>query len=333
MALSLLPAALLGQEPANVAKDMAMAANAWLDSLTAPQRQQAVFAVAHTERENWHYVPRSRRGVSLGQMNDDQRGAARKLLAAGLSERGCLQVEAIIALENVLRVVEDSARRDPQLYFFTIFGVPGAAGPWGWRVEGHHLSINFTLAAGRIAATPQFFGANPAQVRIPHEQTGRRALRQEEDSGRALAASFTPEQRQVAFIADQAPSEIITGNDRQVTAGTPAGLPYARMTSPQQAALRDLVAVYAGRLRTETAQAELDLIAADGWDAVHFAWAGSLSAGEAHYYRIQGPAFLIEYDNTQDRANHIHTVWRSFAGDFGRDLLRDHYQKGHSARR
>jgi hypothetical protein len=312
---------------------MAAAANAWLDSLTAAQRQQAVFAIQHTERENWHYVPRSRRGVSLGSMDDAQRKAARQLLAAGLSERGQLQVEAIIALENVLRVVEDSTRRNPQLYFFTVFGVPDSTGAWGWRVEGHHLSINFTLAAGRISATPQFFGANPAEVRIAHEQKGRRALPQEEDLGRALAAAFTPEQRGTAFISDRAPADIITGSDRLVNPGAPAGLAYARMTPQQQAALRDLVGIYAGRLRPETGEAELQKINQQGWDAVHFAWAGSLERGEGHYYRIQGPAFLIEYDNTQDRANHIHTVWRSFAGDFGRDLLREHYQSGHSAAR
>jgi hypothetical protein len=330
VALTLAPSLSRAADPA---ADMAAAATAWLDSLTAAQRQQAVFTVQHTERENWHFVPRARKGVSLGDMDDPQRQAARQLIAAGLSERGQLQVEAIIALENVLRMVEDSARRNPQLYFFTVFGVPDPSGAWGLRVEGHHLSINFTFAAGRISATPQFFGANPAEVRISHEQKGRRALRQEEDLGRALATSFTPEQRNTAVIADRAPADIITGSDRQVNPAAPAGLAYARMTPPQQAALRGLVEVYAGRLRPETAEAETQKIAREGWDAVHFAWAGGLAPGEGHYYRIQGPAFLIEYDNTQNQANHIHTVWRSFAGDFGRDLLREHYQSGHSGSR
>lgn len=328
--LALLPALSRATEPA---ADMATAALAWLDSLSSRQREQAVFTFKHTERENWHYVPRARKGVALGEMTEPQRDAARQLLAAGLSERGQLQVEAIIGLENVLRVVEDAAQRDPQRYFFTIFGVPDPAGTWGWRVEGHHLSINFTLAAGRIAATPLFFGANPAEVRIAHAQKGRRALAAEEDLARALLQSFDVTQRQVVVFNDRAPSEIITGHDREVAPTKPAGLAYGAMTSDQQERLRALVDVYAGRLQAEVAASELRQIAATGWDQVHFAWAGGLEPGEGHYYRIQGPAFLIEYDNTQNQANHIHTVWRSFAGDFGRDLLREHLQREHTASR
>lgn len=313
--------------------DMAVAANAWLDSLTATQRQLAVFALQHTERENWHYVPRARKGVSLGDMNDTQRGHARALLATALSDRGRLQVEAIIALESVLRVIEGSTRRNPELYFFTVFGVPAASGAWGWRVEGHHLSINFTLADGRIAATPLFFGADPAEVRIAHGQQGRRALAGEEDLGRALVKALDTAQRQAAIIATRAPSDIITGADRKVDPREPAGLAFARMNPDQQARLRQLVETYARRLRPEVADTELQKIATLGWGRVHFAWAGGLEPGEGHYYRIQGPAFLIEYDNTQDDANHIHTAWRSFDGDFGRDLLRDHYARSHPARR
>lgn len=334
----ILVAALLALAPglsqaADPATDMATAANAWLQSLGATQREQAVFPIDAGERENWHYVPLARKGIRLGGMNDRQRAAARQLLAAGLSQRGHLQVEAIIALENVLRVVEDSTRRNPELYYFTVFGSPGTGNAWGWRVEGHHLSINFTLAAGRIAVTPLFFGANPAEVRVDHAQKGRRALAQEEDLGRALVRSLDASQRKVAIIADRAPSEIITGADREVKPLEPAGLAGASMTPDQQARLRALVETYAGRLRAEIAEFELQKIAAFGWDRVHFAWAGGLEPGEGHYYRIQGPGFLIEYDNTQNRANHIHTTWRSFQGDFGRDLLREHYQREHTATR
>lgn len=318
-------------EAAEPASDQAAAATAWLQSLDGAKREQAVFPIAATERENWHYVPRSRKGVRLGDMNDAQRAAARQLLAAALSERGRLQVEAIIALENVLAEMEGSNRRSPQLYYFTVFGTPAADGAWGWRVEGHHLSLNFTLAAGRISATPLFFGADPAEVRIAHAQKGRRALAPEEDLGRALVKSLDREQRQVAVIAARAPAEIITGAGRAVKPLEPAGLAFAGMTPAQQAALRQLVEVYAGRLRGDLADTELRKIGIDGWGQVHFAWAGGFEPGEGHYYRIQGPAFVIEYDNTQDDANHIHTVWREFDGDFGRDLLREHYQRGHSS--
>ncbi len=313
--------------------EMAAAASAWLQSLDPAQRAQAVFAVGDSERENWNYVPLARKGVKLGDMTDAQRAHARQLLAAGLSQRGQLQVEAIIALENVLFAMSGAAHRDARLYFFTVFGAPGSTAPWGWRVEGHHLSINFTLAAGRVSATPLFFGANPAEVRIDHAQKGRRALAAEEDLGRALMRSFSTDQRKTAMISDQAPEEIITDNAREVKPSPPAGLAYARMTPVQQALLRDLVDVYAGRLRQEVAKPTIEKMAAGGWDAVHFAWAGGLDPGEGHYYRIQGPTFLIEYDNTQNRANHIHTVWRDFTDDFGRDLLSEHYRRDHPSTR
>lgn len=289
-----------------------------------------MFPMDASERENWHYVPRSRKGVPLGDMTDAQRKLARQLLAAGLSQRGQLQVEAIIALENVLAGIEGSSRRDPQIYYFTVFGSPAADAAWGWRVEGHHLSINFTIAANRISATPLFFGADPAEVRIEHVQKGRRALAAEEDLGRALVKSLDATQRKVAIISARAPSDIFTRADRAVKPLDPAGLAFAEMTPAQQAALRQLVEVYAGRLPGPLADTELKKIATLGWGRVHFAWAGGLEPGGGHYYRIQGPAFVIEYDNTQDGANHIHTVWRNFEGDFGRDLLREHYQRGHS---
>lgn len=325
--LALVPAVTWGTPPG---VDMAVAAGAWLQSLTPGQREQAVFPIDAAERENWHYIPRARKGVTLGSMTESQRGLARQLLGAGLSQRGQLQVEAIIALENVLAAMEESTRRNPQLYYFSVFGAPAADGAWGWRVEGHHLSINFTLAAGRVSATPLFFGADPAEVRIAHAQKGRRALAQEEDLGRALVKSLDANQRQAAVISPRAPSDIFTAANRAAKPLEPAGLASAQMMPAQQAQLRALVELYAGRLRAEMADTELQKIATQGWGRVFFAWAGGLEPGEGNYYRIQGPAFVIEYDNTQDDANHIHTAWRKFEGDFGRDLLREHYQRGHS---
>lgn len=314
---------------ADPAAEMDAAASAWLQSLDPALRSQAVFAVGDSERENWNFVPLARKGVKVGDMSDAQQARARQLLAAGLSQRGQLQVEAIRALEDVLFAMSGSAHRDAKLYYFTIFGTPGSPAPWGWRVEGHHLSINFTLADGRISATPLFFGSNPAEVRIDHAQKGRRVLAAEEDLGRALVKSFSAEQSRTVLIADRAPDEIITKNDRQVSPSAPTGLAYAQMTPDQQVQLRALVEVYAGRLRPEVAESATRKIAAGGWNAVHFAWAGGFEPGEGHYYRIQGPAFVIEYDNTQNQVNHIHTAWRDFAGDFGRDLLSEHYRHDH----
>lgn len=328
--LTLTPALSRAADPT---AEMAAAATAWLHSLDPAQRAQAVFAVDDTERENWHFVPRGRQGVNLGAMTDAQRGLARQLLAAGLSQRGQLQVEAIMALENVLFAISGSARRDAKLYYFTIFGTPGSPAPWGWRVEGHHLSLNFTLADGRISATPLFFGANPAEVRIEHAQKGQRVLAAEEGLGRALVKSFDATQLRSVLIAERAPDDTVTGNRPQVQPLEPAGLAYERMTPDQQTQLRALVEHYAGRLRPDLSTAEMQSIATRGWSLVHFAWAGGLEPGVGHYYRIQGPAFLIEYDNTQDQVNHIHTTWRNFSGDFGRDLLAEHYRRDHPSAR
>lgn len=312
-------------------EEMAAAAGAWLKSLDAAQRQSAVYPLADEERENWHFVPKSRNGVPLKDMTPAQRQLARGLVAAGLSQRGLLTTDAIIALEDVLFAMEGTARRDRGLYHFTVFGTPNQHGTWGWRIEGHHLSVNFLIAEGtRVSATPMFFGSNPAEVRIEHTQKGRRALAPEEDLGRALMKSLDDEQRRIALIATRAPADIITGNDREAKLAAPTGLPYARMTAAQQAQLRALAEVYAGRLRPELAAIELQRIADRGWNNVHFAWAGSIEPGDAHYYRIHSPDFVIEYDNTQNGANHIHTTWRDFRGDFGRDLLREHLLESHA---
>jgi hypothetical protein len=329
LVLSVIPAF---AHPDHAAGDqMASAANAWLGSLDDSQRAQAVYALADKERENWHFVPRARNGVPLKEMNATQRELARALVGAGLSERGLLTTDAIIALEDVLFAMEGANRRDQGLYYFTVFGKPDAHGTWGWRIEGHHLSINFLVAGGSaISATPMFFGTNPAEVRIEHAQKGRRALAAEEDQGRSLVKSFDDHQRRAALISDRAPGDIVTGNDRTAELAAPTGLSYSQMTPDQQAQLRSLVEVYAGRLRAEVATAEMQRIADRGWNLIHFAWAGGLERGDAHYYRIHGPEFVIEYDNVQNGANHIHTVWRDFAGDFGRDLLREHHLESHA---
>lgn len=328
LSLALLPLAGHCHTPG---EEMAAAARSWLDSLDPTLRTQATYAFAHQERENWHFVPRARQGVPLKSMTPAQREKARALLAAGLSARGVLQAEAIQALEQVLRTMGGSARRDSELYYFTLFGAPSDQGTWGWRVEGHHLSVNFTVVDGHhFSATPLFMGANPAEVHLPGPEQGKRALSQEEDLGRALVASLTPEQMKTALISRTAPGGIITGSDRQAKLDGPAGLSYAALTPAQQKQLVALVQCYAGRLRAELAEAELKQIADLGWNSLSFAWAGGLARGEPHYYRIHGPRFVIEYDNTQDNANHIHTVWRNFTGDFGRDLLREHHQESHS---
>jgi hypothetical protein len=308
---------------------MAAAAKAFFDSLTDEQKKTAGYGFKDDERLNWHFVPKARKGLPFGQMDEKQRELAKALLATGMSQKGNAKVLAIINLEPVLKELERARpgpTRDSGLYYFTIFGQPGGKEPWGWRVEGHHVALNFTVVSDdAIAAAPAFLGTNPAEVK-DGPRKGQRILAEEEDMGRALAASFTDEQRKKAVIAEKAYPDIITGNKREAMLKT-EGLPVSEMTEQQRAALMDLIGVYANRLRTELAANDVKRIATAGVEKIHFAWAGSLEKGQGHYYRIQGPTFLIEYDDTQNNANHIHSVWRDLQNDFGGDLLKKHYQE------
>ena len=306
---------------------MQQAAETFLSSLTSAQRSKALFSFDDAERINWHFVPRARRGLALADMSAAQRELARGVLRAGLSEKGYLTASTIIELENVLREMgENPGFRDPDLYFFSIFGTPSRTVPWGFRAEGHHLSLNFTIAGDTLVATaPAFFGANPAEVRSGSRR-GLRALANEEDVGRELVLSLDDRQRAQAVIAAVAPSDIVTGNAARVEPLSPVGIRVTQLRSEQRAIFVRLLDVYIGRMADSLAVRRRAALERTDFAAVAFAWAGSTSRGEPHYYRIQGPSFLVEYDNTQNGANHIHSVWRDFDGDFGRDLLREHYR-------
>jgi hypothetical protein len=312
---------------------MLEATNAFLASLAPEQRSKAVFEFEDTERLNWHFVPRARRGLPLKEMSAEQRELARGILRAGLSRRGYLTASTIIELELVLRELgENPAVRDPELYYFSVFGTPSRAAPWGFRAEGHHLSLNFTLVRDTLIATaPAFLGANPAEVRHGARR-GLRALADEEDVGRALVLSLDERQRAVALISAAAPRDIVTGNAARVEPLSPTGIRVTALRPEQAAILVRLLDVYLGRMAEPLAARRRAALERTDFDQVAFAWAGSTRRGEAHYYRIQGPSFLVEYDNTQNDANHIHTVWRDFDGDFGRDLLREHHRNAPHAR-
>jgi hypothetical protein len=316
------------------AASMASAARALLAALSVEQRGKAVLPFEGEERFNWHFVPRGRQGLPFKEMEERQRQLAHAFLRAGLSQKGYLKATTIISLEDILKVLEggQGPTRDPELYYVTVFGQPSERGTWGWRVEGHHLSLNFTVVAGRlIASTPQFFGANPAEVKDGPKK-GLRALPAEEDLARALLMSLDAPRRAEAVISTDAPRDIITGNSRKADLGQPKGLPVARMDRRQRGLLVALLDEYARSMPDAVARERLRRLREAGLEKVHFAWAGGAEHGQPHYYRIQGPTFLVEYDNTQNNANHIHSVWRDFDGDWGLDLLRLHYdtaQSGH----
>jgi hypothetical protein len=308
-------------------EEMAEAAENFLAALTPDQKAKAVYEFKHDERFDWHFIPKPRKGLPFKEMTSPQRLLAHALLSSGLSHRGYMKATTIMSLEQILYDLKDNApSRDAELYFVTVFGQPGK-GSWGWRVEGHHLSLNFALDGGQVlAVTPSFFGANPAQIQSGPRK-GLRVLAGEEDLARELAKSLSPEQRAVAIVATDAPREIITGSDRKARALEPMGIPASRMTQPQKDLLLKLLREYVFRYRPEIAEADLKAIQQAGEDKIQFAWAGGLQPGQGHYYRIQGPTFLMEYDNTQNDANHIHSVWRDLLNDFGEDALRKHYDQ------
>jgi Protein of unknown function (DUF3500) len=314
------------------ASAMATAAKRWLASLTAEQRDQAVLAFDAADRTAWHYVPNEmfpRKGVTLGKMTDEQRALARDLLKTGLSQRGFMTTEQIMELEKVLQVIEGDNRkfpRDPGAYAMAVFGTPGETAPWGWRFVGHHISFHFTIVGGRLVGnTPTFLGSNPAEVR-EGPQKGQRTLGSEEDAARALLDALDPSERSVAIVQTTAPNEMLTENRTAVDPLSPIGLKGSAMTSPQRDLLTKLIEVYTGVMTADIASERTEKLRKAGLENIAFAWAGETERGKKHYYRIQGPTFLVEYDNSQNDGNHIHSVWRDFNGDFGRDLLREHLQ-------
>jgi hypothetical protein len=314
-------------------KAMAADARKFLDSLSPEQLATAGFEFKDNERLNWHFIPKPRKGLTLKDMSEDQRALAKGLLASGLSQQGNSKVLTIMSLEQILHDMEQGKgpRRDPEMYYWSVFGnpAPDSKDPWGWRVEGHHVSINFTVMGDQsVAVGPAFLGTNPAEVK-DGPRKGLRVLAEEEDQGRAFMKSLSAEQQKKAVIMQTAPKEIITEAKRQAILEKFEGIPYSDLTEPQKAGLVELISLYANRLRPELAQNDLKRIAHAGMEKVYFAWAGSVEVGQGHYYRIHGPNFLVEYDDTQNNANHIHTVWRDLENDFGGDLLRKHYEEHH----
>ena len=320
-----------GSAASAAALGAAPAARAFLSTLSASQRSAARFGFDDSARTAWAYVPQARSGIPLRDLDDRQRAAAFAVVGTGLSERGTALAHGIVELESTLQALERQTwnpwapRRDAGLYFLSTFGPPDDTQPWGWRFEGHHLSVNVTQLGphGQIVA-PLFMGANPARVPTGPQQ-GLRLLAAEEDLAFALLHSLDADQRARAVLGDATFGDIVTRNDPVARPMAFAGLPAAAMTPPQQRQLRRLLDLYAGRMADSAAARQLQRIESAGIGRVHFAWAGAQQPGAPHYYRIHGPTVLVEYDNSQDEANHIHTVWRDLENDFGSDLLRRHY--------
>jgi uncharacterized protein DUF3500 len=309
------------------AGQMRAAAAAFLDSLSAEQTARAAASFDSPDHHEWTYLPGPRPGLALADMSDDQRELALRLLDTGLSEQGGTSARAIMALESTLRHIEEQQglnadHRDPGFFWFRVLGDPRGNAPWAWRANGHHLAVHLTIIGDAIAATPQFFGANPARV----PATGHRTLPAEEDRARELLASLDAEQRQVAISGPIAPDDILTRRDPVADpARIAAGIEYSRLTLAQRDLLGGLVHQYVDRVAPEIAELSWRRITDVGIEAVRFTWSGSDVVGEGHYYAVTGPTFLLEYDNVQNNNNHIHSVWRDIDHDWGHDILQSHY--------
>jgi hypothetical protein len=326
---SLTTAAVISKETEPAAARMSSAAEKFVNSLDAGQKAKALFDFDDHERTNWHFVPYQakkkplRKGLRLDEMTAEQKTAAIRLVEAGTSQSGLARATTIMSLETILRELEKNGVnvRDPGWYFFSVFGTPAKTGKWGWRVEGHHLSLNFTLDQGRVAgATPFFFGANPAEVKAGPRK-GLRTLPEAEEPAHRLIAALDDEQRKVARQPKQFPEIEEAKAAARPTAAV--GLPASRMTDAQRAILRELLDGYVGRMPTEVATEELSRVQAAGIDNVHFAYAREENKpGQPCTYRVQGPTFVIEFldvqeDSARNPANHIHSVWRDLPNDFG----------------
>ena len=322
----------------NQAQDLTTRANNFLSTLTPDLKSRTLFPLKDEERFNFNFVPLDRRGPTFHDFNEQQKAAALALLRASVSEQGFNKAIEIIELEKVLIVLEKQApndrRRDPLNYHFCIFGTPSNNSPWGWRFEGHHISLNFASTLGKIiSSTPSFFGSNPGIV--PNEagiQQGKQVLKQETDLALALVNSLDTEQLKIARFSEITPADIITSNLRKVTNIDPKGIAFKVLSADQKKAFLQLLDVFVKNYEFGFSKTLMAKIEKAGLDNLFFAWAGGLKYGNPHYYRKQGPMLLIEYDNIQNNANHVHTVVRDLTNDFAEDILREHYLQDHKER-
>jgi hypothetical protein len=314
-----------------LASGMARAAQAWLGLLGPDGQARARLAWTDPQRNAWHYVPRRRPGVALREMTSVQAAAAWDLIATLLSARGLEQARGQLLLERTLgELTQHESFRDPGNYALVLFGDPAASAPWSWRFEGHHLSLTTVVAPGYgLAVSPVFFGANPAQVPTRHAHAGFRLLGAEEDQAFSLIRSLDADARAKAVIADRSLGDIVAGPGRELSLARFEGIALSALGEGQRGGVLRILELYAGTMREEIATPALARLRQAGLEQLHFAWAGSPERGRPHYFRVHGPTVLVEYDNTQDGANHVHSLWIDADSVFGRDLLKAHYQGAH----
>lgn len=300
-----------------------------LESANDTQKAKLHAGFDSEKRFDWSYLPPysvPRGGLPLKEMTADQKDLVGQLLGVSLSEAGYNKIKLIMSLEDVLAELEGNPGRDPEMYFVSIFGDPQGKAPWAWQLDGHHVSLHFTVVGSEVSYTPRFLGSNPGEVK-GGPQKGLRVLNREEDLGFELLASLTEPQKKAAIIGSKTfGGDIVTKNSVEVKPLDAAGIAYAALTGAQRKVLWAIIDEYLRVMPDSESARRRSEIVKEGQDAIRFGWAGSETPGAPHYYRVQGPTFLIEFDNSQNNANHIHSVWRDFEGDFGRDLIKEHYK-------
>lgn len=301
----------------------------FLNSLDQEQRNKAQLPFDDLSKSTWHFIPSSmwpRKGIELTELDENQKNLVHLLLQSSLSESGYNKAMKIIDLENVLLEISgDSIMRDSEKYSVAFYGNPEKDSLWSWSFEGHHLSLNFTILNGKTSIAPRFLGASPATI-FSGTRKGERTLEKEEDLGFELINSLTVEQKKIAIFQEEALPGIVTKNSIEVRPLPPVGIKYEELNSSQQLIFLRLLKEYISAAPEEEARKRIEKLKNEEMNEISFGWAGGINPGDGHYYRIQGKSFLIELDNTQNKANHIHTVWRDFNGDFGRDLIKEHYK-------
>ncbi|MGJ8641515.1 MAG: DUF3500 domain-containing protein [Opitutaceae bacterium] len=309
---------------------MAEAVNAYLESLDPNQLARAQFSFDSDVRSDWHYVPKERKGLAWAAMSPEQKHLSKQAFVIAFSESGHTKAKGVISSERILwEQSDESEYRNPENYFVSVFGTPGGNQSWGLAIEGHHLSVNITVVDGtEIFVTPSFFGSNPdLHDRGPFE--GKRPLAAEADQAITLLSMMDAAQASQARISKKSIKEILTRAKPRVKALENSGVAAADMTEPQREQLRALILEYVGRYRAPIADDDMQKIDAAGFDKIFFSYAGAMEGGKPMYYRVQGPTFLLEYANVQNKGNHSHSVWRDFENDFGYDALKHHIEEAH----
>jgi hypothetical protein len=301
----------------------------FLNSLNQDQRSQAQLPFDDLSKSTWHFLPSSmwpRKGIELTELDNNQKKLVHLLLQSSLSESGYKKTMKIMNLENVLlEITGDSIKRNPDKYSLAFYGNPDKDSLWSWSFEGHHLSLNFTILNGNTSIAPRFLGSSPATI-LSGPRKGERTLDKEEDLGFELINSLSGDQKKIAIFQEKAFSGVVTKNSLEVDPLYPVGIKYEELNSSQQLVFLKLLNEYLSTVPEKEAKKRMEKLKNEEMNEIRFGWAGGMHLGEGHYYRIQGKSFLIEFANSQNNANHIHTVWRDFNGDFGRDLIREHYK-------